>query len=88
MIKILSLALIIAMCGLFIQVYSTSKAQTEVKIYQAKCDSLQHVSDSLYDRLFPAEIELNRMQTAYEIFLKRNNKAAIQYGDIISNETE
>jgi type II secretory pathway component PulL len=88
MIKILSTALVIAMIGLFIQVYSTSKAQTEVKIYQAKCDSLQRVSDSLYDRLFPTEIELNRMQTAYDIFLDKNYKAAQQFGDIISNETE
>ena len=82
MIKVLSTALVIAMLGLFVQVYSTSK------IYKAKCDSLQRASDSLYNRLFPAEIELNRMQTAYEIFLKQNNKAAQQYGDIISNETE
>ena len=88
MIKVLSTALVIAMLGLFVQVYSTSKAQNEVKIYNAKCDSLQRASDSLYNRLFPAEIELNRMQTAYEIFLKQNNKAAQQYGDIISNETE
>lgn len=88
MIKVLSISLVIAMLGLFVQVYSTSKAQNEVKIYKAKCDSLQRASDSLYNRLFPAEIELNRMQTAYEIFLKQNNKAAQQYGDIISNETE
>ena len=88
MIKVLSTALVIAMLGLFVQVYSTSKAQNEVKIYKAKCDSLQRASDSLYNRLFPAEIELNRMQTAYEIFLKQNNKAAQQYGDIISNESE
>jgi type II secretory pathway component PulL len=87
-IKVLSLALVIAMIGLFIQVYSTSKAQNEVKIYQAKCDSLQRASDSLYDRLFPAEVELHRMQTAFEIFLKKNYKAAKQYADIISEETE
>lgn len=87
-IKVLSLALVIAMIGLFIQVYSTSKAQNEVKIYQAKCDSLQRASDSLYDRLFPAEIELNRMRVAYDIFLDKNYKAAMQFGDIISNETE
>ena len=88
MVKILSTALIVAMVGLFIQVYSTSKSQTEVKVYEAKCDSLQRASDSLYDRLFPTEIELHRMQTAYEIFANRNPKAASQYGDIISNETE
>ena len=88
MIKVLSTALVIAMLGLFVQVYSTSKSQNEVKVYKVKCDSLQRASDSLYNRLFPAEIELHRMQTAYEIFLERNYKAAEQYGDIISNETE
>jgi len=88
MIKVLSTALVVSLLGLFIQVYSTSKSQTEVKVYQTKCDSLQRASDSLYDRLFPTEIELHRMQTAYEIFANRNPKAASQYGDIISNETE
>jgi len=88
MIRVLSTALVIAMIGLFFQVYSTSTSQTQVKIYKAKCDSLQRVSDSLYDRLFPSEVELNRMQTAFEIFLKKNYKAAKQYADIISQETE
>ena len=88
MIKILGTALVIAMCGLFIQVYSTSKAQTEVKVYQVKCDSIQHISDSLYSELQPVQIELGRMQVAYDIFLDKNYKAAMQYGDIISNETE
>ena len=88
MIKILSTALIVAMIGLFIQVYSTSKSQTEVKMYQAKCDSLQHVSDSLYQELEPTKIELGRMQVAYEIFLDKNYTAAMQYGDIISSFTE
>ncbi len=51
-------------------------------------DSLQHVADSLYDENYPCQIELNRFQIAYQIFLKRNPKAASQLGDIISNETE
>ena len=51
-------------------------------------DSLQKRCDSLYYELFPAQIELGRYQIAYEIFLQRNPKAASQYGDIISNETE
>ena len=88
MIKVLSTALVIAMLGLFIQVYSTSKSQTEVKVYQAKCDSLQHLSDSLYSELQPVQIELGRMRVAYDIFLDKNYKAAMQFGDIISSETE
>jgi hypothetical protein len=57
-------------------------------MYKAKADSLQHVADSLQAELYPAAIELSRYQVAYEIFLKRNYKAASEYGDIISNETE
>jgi hypothetical protein len=51
-------------------------------------DSLQKVTDSLYGELFPAQVELGRYKVAYEIFVERNPKAAKQYGDIISNETE
>jgi len=51
-------------------------------------DSLQHLVDSLHDENYPCQIELNRFQIAYKIFLERNPKAASQYGDIISNETE
>jgi hypothetical protein len=51
-------------------------------------DSLQHLVDSLHDENYPCQIELNRFKIAYEIFLKRNPKAASQYGDIISDETE
>jgi hypothetical protein len=58
-------------------------------IYKSQTiDSLQHVADSLYDENYPCQIELNRFQIAYQIFLKRNPKAASQLGDIISNETE
>lgn len=51
-------------------------------------DSLQKLSDSLSMELFPKEIELGRYEVAYRIFMERNPKAASQYGDIISNETE
>lgn len=57
-----------------------SKAQT--------IDSLQKVIDSLHAEVFPCQVELNRYQMAYEIFMERNPKAASQYGDIISEETE
>jgi hypothetical protein len=53
-----------------------------------KVDSLQKLSDSLNMELFPVQIELGRYQVAYEIFMERNPKAASQYGDIISQETE
>jgi hypothetical protein len=51
-------------------------------------DSLEIVSDSLHVELFPCEVELNRYEIAYKIFLERNPKAASQFGDIISDETE
>jgi len=88
MTKGLGLALIISIAFQFIQVYFTSMSQIETKIYKTKCDSLQYVIDSLHAENYPCQIELNRYETAYEIFLKRNPKCASQYGDIISNETE
>lgn len=51
-------------------------------------DSLQHLADSLYAENYPCQIELNRYQIAYQIFMDRNPKAAQQYGTIISEETE
>jgi hypothetical protein len=51
-------------------------------------DSLNGVIDSLEQHLYPISIELNRHETAFQIFLERNPKAAKQYGDIISQETE
>jgi hypothetical protein len=51
-------------------------------------DSLEVLSDSLKVELFPVEVELARYQVAYELFTQRNPKAASQFGDIISDETE
>ncbi len=51
-------------------------------------DSLQNLSDSLYNENFPCQIQLSRYDMAYQIFMERNPKAAKQFGDIISNETE
>lgn len=86
--KLFILAFIIAMIALFVQVYFTSASKWETEVYKAKCDSLQHVADSLHWELFPVQVELGRYQVAYEIFAERNPKAASEFGDIISNETE
>jgi hypothetical protein len=64
----------------YIQGGDISKAQT--------IDSLQHLVDSLNMELFPKEIELGRYEVAFQIFTERNPKAADQYAEIISNETE
>jgi len=52
-----------------------------------KAELIQTI-DSLKNEMFIMEIELNRYEVAYNIFLKRNPKAAEQYGTIISDETE
>lgn len=54
----------------------------------SRVDSIKKVSDSLYDLNFPCQIELGRFQVAYQIFLRKNPNAAMEFGDIISNETE
>lgn len=62
--------------------------KTQITTLKTNLDSLQLVSDSLYDENFPCQIELGRYEVAYRIFLERNPKAASQFGDIISEETE
>lgn len=64
------------------------KRNLEIQKLTNQVDSLQKKSDSLYSELFPNQVELNRYQIAYELFMERNPKAASQYGDIISQETE
>lgn len=71
-----------------IEVMLRADQQYKINIAQSKCDSIQHVADSLHWELLPTQIELGRYQVAYEILAERNPKAAKQYGDIISNETE
>ncbi len=61
---------------------------TQLTQSDKKIDSLQYQVDSLEAELFPIQVELGRYEMAYEIFLQRNQKAAQQYGTIISEETE
>ena len=55
---------------------------------QHHVDSVRHLADSFYAELFPAQIELGRYQVAFQILSERSPKAAEQYSNIISNETE
>jgi len=64
------------------------KQKVEIEQLNKDVDSLTILSDSLSVELFPAQVELSRYQIAFELFVKRNPKAASQYGDIISQETE
>jgi len=50
--------------------------------------TLEYERDSLSMELFPKEIELGRYEVAFQIFAERNPKAAEQYAEIISSETE
>lgn len=92
-----NLRIIIAVFGLSF-LYSTAmwnkkdsevkKQKEQIQLLTYKVDSLQKFSDSLDMELFPVLVELGRFQTAYQIFQNRNPKAASQYGEIISEETE
>ena len=62
--------------------------ESQVKSLKDSILLLKSEKDSLYSELYPCEIELNRFQIAFRILEDRNPKAAEQYGDIISDETE
>ena len=65
-----------------------SVRDTTIELLKKDRDSLVNLSDSLMGELFPTQIELNRYQIAYKIFLRRDPQGAKIYGDIIANETE
>jgi len=85
---IISISLLWSLMRHEIQRVKNKNLNNKVTELSIKLDSLQNLSDSLSMELYPKEIELNRYEIAYQIFLKRNPKAASQYGDIISEETE
>lgn len=87
-IVIWSLLLIFVSLQLSKEKQSLQPLKNELAKTKKSLDSLKVVSDSLYYELFPIQVELGRYQIAYEIFMERNPKAASQYGDIISEETE
>lgn len=77
----------------YFQQRELSKLRVQVK--QANTDSLvntintlQHERDSLYDENFPCQIDKGRYEVAFTIFAERNPKAAEQFAEIISSETE
>ena len=83
--------IVVALLLIWISVkYATDTKSLKAKLstQSLKCDSLQHVADSLHWELLPTQIELGRHLVAYDIFMERNPKAAKQYDNIISSETE
>ena len=51
-------------------------------------DSLQHLADSLHDENFSNSVTVGRYEIATEILKERNPKAAEQFEEILSHETE
>lgn len=87
-IVIWSLLLIFVSLQLSKEKQSIQPLKNELAKTKKSLDSLQTVTYSLQDSIFPIQVELGRYQIAFEIFMERNPKAASQYGDIISEETE
>ena len=87
-IVLLLLSLIWSTVMLSNSVEAMKEKDTQINQLTKQVDSLEVLSDSLKVELFPVEVQLGRYQVAYELFLERNPKAASQFGDIISDETE
>lgn len=85
---IISLAFLWSLLRLDNLKYKMNQKEKEFSVIKYQMDSLQNLSDSLSSELFPKEIELGRYEVAFQIFMERNPKAASQYADIISQETE
>lgn len=88
------LTVILVISVLCLTAFMDTKARNsekQLKITELKLDSLQRINDCLsfqLDQAYRFELELNRYEVAYKIFLDRNPRAAEQYGTIISEETE
>lgn len=65
-----------------------NKSNMDNNICKTQINSLNQTNDSLNSELFPLQVELGRYEIAHEIFMERNPKAASQFSDIISKETE
>jgi|694.fasta_scaffold15005_18 hypothetical protein len=79
---------VVLLCISYLQHKQLRYTKTKITELTQVRDSLQKDVDSLSQELYPVEIELNRFETALQIFLRRNPKAAEQYSTIISEETE
>lgn len=72
----------------YFQQKENARLRTQTKQPTINVDSLILANDSLQAELFPIQIELGRYEVAFRIFAERNPKAAEQYAEIISSETE
>lgn len=60
----------------------------DVIIQERIIDSLSIQCDSLRLENFALDVQNGRYEIAYELFTQRNPKAASQFNDIITGETE
>ncbi len=87
--NIITLVLVVALLGILAYISNQrDQLETKVKTMSVTVDSLSRRCDSLDAELFSSDLTLSRYETAYGIFIKRNPHAAMQYGNIISDETE
>jgi len=89
------LVVILVLFSIWVVIRNTSDRYKINKLHESEVKSLKDSillikseKDSLYSELYPCEIELNRFQVAFRILEDRNPKAAEEYGNIISDETE
>ena len=59
-----------------------------VREQKNKIDTLTHISDSLHDELFIANIELGRHEITRDYFFEKHPKLQLEYENYINHETE
>jgi hypothetical protein len=78
-VKILSIALVVAMLMLFTQVYLNKTVNDEVNLCNFEADTLKYRVDSIKSELFILETQLNRYQIALEMLEDENHQAASEF---------
>jgi hypothetical protein len=78
-VKILSIALVVAMLMLFTQVYLNKTVNDEVNLCNFEADTLKYRVDSIKSELFVLETQLNRYQIALEMLEDENHQAASEF---------
>lgn len=80
--------LVLSMLILLWSVVMWNNDITTIKNQELTIDSLSIQCDSLRLENFALEVQNGRYEIANELFTQRNPKAASQFNDIISGETE
>ena len=67
---------------------SYKKLQVSSQKISKELEVSKNTIDSLHAELFPALIELNRYEISFSILSERNPKAALEFSNIMTQETE